>query len=295
MSVRIGKIELSGVQEFHTEESRTLVQQRVPEQQGNVFQDLGREPVTVILDGLLFTADALNNLEKLRDAQVKAKPLPLAADALEGTELTDVIIEDLRIRQLAGYEHRYRYTLRLREYKQAPQPADAAIKPVDQSVAKDADNFGKNSLAAAKVLKDPASLPDAVGKNPGLLDHIKSGDLASSITKNADGISGSTFSKILNAIKKIDPAKVIELISAMKDAGSLGKFLQKYADEGLDFIGDLAGVDLSKVAHLVNALKGGFEFLTSLKKIGDSVEKLVNDIKSFDPLASVKPLLEAKK
>ena len=45
MSVRIGKIELTGVQDLHTEEARTLVEQRVPEQQGSVFQDLGREPL----------------------------------------------------------------------------------------------------------------------------------------------------------------------------------------------------------------------------------------------------------
>jgi hypothetical protein len=30
MSVRIGKIELTGVQDLHTEEARTLVEQRVP-------------------------------------------------------------------------------------------------------------------------------------------------------------------------------------------------------------------------------------------------------------------------
>ena len=58
MSVRIGKIELTGVQDLHTEEARTLVEQRVPEQQGSVFQDLGREPVTIVIDGLLFGTDA---------------------------------------------------------------------------------------------------------------------------------------------------------------------------------------------------------------------------------------------
>ena len=66
MSVRIGKIELTGVQDLHTEEARTLVEQRVPEQQGSVFQDLGREPLTIVIDGLLFGADALSSLETLR-------------------------------------------------------------------------------------------------------------------------------------------------------------------------------------------------------------------------------------
>ncbi len=72
MSVRIGKIELSGVQDLHTEEARTLVEQRVPEQQGSVFQDLGREPVTILIDGLLFGEESLSALETLRQAHAKA-------------------------------------------------------------------------------------------------------------------------------------------------------------------------------------------------------------------------------
>jgi hypothetical protein len=94
MSVRIGKIELSGVQDLHTEEARTLVEQRVPEQQGSVFQDLGREPVTILIDGLLFGEESLSALETLRQAHAKAEPQSFAADLVVGTDLTDVIIED---------------------------------------------------------------------------------------------------------------------------------------------------------------------------------------------------------
>ena len=91
MSIRIGKVELIGIQEAYTEETRSLVEQRVPDQQGSVFQDLGREPVTVVLEGFLFGPEVLPDLEKLRQAQEKAEPLPLAADISAGTELTDVI------------------------------------------------------------------------------------------------------------------------------------------------------------------------------------------------------------
>jgi len=292
MTVRIGPIELNGVQELHTEESRTLVEQRVPEQQGSVFQDLGREPVTVILEGLLFSAEALSGLERLREAQIKAEPLAFAADVVVGTELTDVIIEDLRVRQVAGYQHRYRYTLRLREYKQPPQPADAALAPVNDSVAADADVWGADSLAAASVLQNPAGLPAALLENPGLLDQLSAGDLGASIAQNADLLSGSNFSGILQAISKIDPAKALELIQAVRDADSLGGFLQKYADEGLDFLSDLTGVDLSKAGSLIRALAGGLEFLKKLQEVGERAGKLIKDVGDFDPLAAVKPLFE---
>lgn len=292
MAVRIGKIELNGVQELHTEESRTLVEQRVPEQQGSVFQDLGREPVSIILDGLLFSAEALSGLESLREAQIKAEPLAFAADIVVGSDLTDIIIEDIKIRQVAGYAHRYHYSMRLREYKQPPEPANAAQQPVNDAVAADAESWSDDSLAAASVLQDPASLPEALEKNPGLLNQLSTTDLAGSITQNAGGITGSKFSQILDAVKKVDPAKVIELIQAVRDADSLGQFIQKYADEGLDFASNLTGIDLGKAGSLIKALSGGLEFIKALKKIADSASKLINDLGNFDPLAPIKPLLE---
>ena len=72
MTVRIGQIELHGVQNVHTEESRALVELHVPHQNGSIFQDLGRNPLTVFVDGLLFGAAALSGLERLRAARSAA-------------------------------------------------------------------------------------------------------------------------------------------------------------------------------------------------------------------------------
>lgn len=295
MAVRIGKIELNGIQDIYTEESRTLVEQKVPQQQGSVFQDLGRDPVSVVLEGLLFTAEALQGLEDLRTAQIKAEPLAFAADIVIGTELTDIIIEDIKIRQVAGYANRYRYTMRLREYKQPPEPANAAVQSVNDAVAADAAAFSEDSLAASAVLQDPASLPEALEKNPNLLNQVSTSELGASIAKNASSISGSKFSQILAAVKKIDPAKAIELIQAVRDAGSLSAFIQKYADEGLDFASTLTGVDLKKYGTFIKALAGGLEFIKALQKIKDNTSQLITDLEGFDPLAPLKPLMDEKK
>lgn len=294
MTVRIGQIELTGVQDLHTEESRTLVELRVPKMSGSVFQDMGREPVILMVEGLLFGAEALSGLERLREAQIKAKPLSFAADLVAGTELTDVLIEDVLVRQVAGFPNRYRYTLRLREYKQPPQPANAALAPVNRSVAADAEAWGADSLAATRVLQDPSSLQASMRKNPGLLNHLSAGDLGSSIAQNANNLKGKDFSAILQTVSKVDPGKALALIQAVRDADSLGDFLQKYADEGLDFLSDLAGVDYGKASSLIRVLSGGLEFLKKLKQVGEQSDKLLQDLKAFDPLASIKPLLEER-
>ena len=164
---------------------------------------------------------------------------------------------------------------------------------MNDSVAADAGAWGEDSLAAASVFEDPASLPNAMKQNPKLLDHLSAEDLGASITKNAGGLKGSDFSKIMQTIKKVDPKKALALIQAMRDADSLSGFLQKYADEGLDFLTHLTGIDLSKASPFIKALAGGLEFIKKLKEVGQRAEKLGQSIKDYDPLAPIKPLFKA--
>jgi hypothetical protein len=275
MSVRIGKIELTGVQDLHTEEARTLVEQRVPEQQGSVFQDLGREPLTIVIDGLLFGADALSSLETLRQAHAKAEPQSFAADLVVGTDLTEVVIEDFRVRQLAGYRDRFRFSLRLREHIEPPQASDAAMADVNAGVATDAAAWGDGSLAAAGVLQDPASLAAALSANPALLDSLDMDALGDAVANNLDSLDAGQLDGMLNSIAAADPSKAGGLFSALGKAGALGSMLAKYAQEGAAFLKQL---DPSKLSALMKAFSGGLEFLNQLKKVADAAGRLAGDI-----------------
>ena len=275
MSVRIGKIELTGVQDLHTEEARTLVEQRVPEQQGSVFQDLGREPLTIVIDGLLFGADALSSLETLRQAHAKAEPQSFAADLVVGTDLTEVVIEDFRVRQLAGYRDRFRFSLRLREHIEPPQASDAAMADVNAGVATDAAAWGDGSLAAAGVLQDPASLAAALSANPALLDSLDMDALGDAVANNLDSLDAGQLDGMLNSIAAADPSKAGGLFSALGKAGALGSMLAKYAQEGAAFLKQL---DPSKLSSLMKAFSGGLEFLNQLKKVADAASHLAGDI-----------------
>lgn len=275
MSVRIGKIELTGVQDLHTEEARTLVEQRVPEQQGSVFQDLGREPVTIVIDGLLFGSDALSSLETLRQAHAKAEPQSFAADLVVGTDLTEVVIEDFRVRQLAGYRDRFRFSLRLREHIEPPQASNAAMADVNAGVATDAAAWGDGSLAAASVLQDPASLAAALSANPALLDSLDMDALGDAVANNLDSLDAGQLDGMLNSIAAADPTKAGGLFSALGKAGALGSMLAKYAQEGAAFLKQL---DPSKLSSLMKAFSGGLEFLNQLKKVADAAGRLASDI-----------------
>lgn len=292
MTVRIGQIELNGVQNVHTEESRTLVEQHVPRQDGSIFQDLGRDPLTVFVDGLLFGAAALSGLERLRAARSAVEPLPFAADVLAGSELTEVLIEDLQVRQVAGYPDRYRYTLRLREYRRLPGPAERLQRWIDADVAADAESWAGSSLAAASVLLDPASLPTALLHQPQLLEHLSGTDLGKSILLQAERLTGSDFGGVLQAVGKFDLAKAQDLVEVLRDADGLSGLLQKCVDEGSDFLSELTGIDLKQVAPLLGALRDGFEFLKTLKEVAESAGKLFQHLADFDPLKPLRSLSE---
>jgi len=275
MAVRIGKVELTGVQSLHTEESRTLVEQRVPEQQGSGFQDLGREPVTLVLDGFLHGDDAASTLETLRAAQAKAEPMSFAADIVVGTELTDVIIESVRVRQVAGYRSRYRFALRLREHVEPPQPAGAGAAAVGATAKQDAEAWGADQMAASGVLQDPASLPDALAANPGMLAALDNTELAGALSRDMDALSAGQLDGVLGAVANADPTKAEGLLGKLKEAGSLGSMLAKYATEGAAF---LKGIDLNKLGALAKAFAGGLQFIQQLLKVVQAGGKLIDDI-----------------
>jgi hypothetical protein len=366
MAVRIGNIELAGVQSIATDEGRLLVEHLVAGHAGGLLQDLGRRAVAFELHGLCFGADSEALLETLRQAQADAAPLTFAADIVRGIDFTDVVIEFLAVRQVAGFSNRYKYALRLREHVDEPAPAGAGISAVDASVQADGASWAAGALGASAALQDPTALTELAAADPSILEHLSTDDLAAGITDAAGSLDGGGLSKIMDAVggesgplggvldklkdvkiadvvaayevikdpsklledpsllgklgeklgvsdlakglvgqvdeltggqfggiltqlAKIDPAKVVTLVEDLRNAGSLGQFVQKLADGGLDILGDLGG-DLGVAADLVNGLRGGADFLKKLGDVGQRAAHVATALRQFDPLADIRKL-----
>jgi hypothetical protein len=293
MTVRIGKVELIGIQDIHTEEARNLVEQRVPDQKGSVFQDLGRDPVTVVLSGVLFGDDVLDSIETLRRAQEKAEPLSFAADIAVGTELTDVILEEVTLRQVAGYTDRYPFTIRVREHVEQPESSSKAAAPVNEAVAADADAWANDSLAAAAALQDPATIPQALENNPKLLDHMSADDLAGAMTDKADALSAEDMGGVLQTVGTLDPEKMGGVMEGMRDAGAMGGFMEKFAAAGLSLKQMLAGIDLgAAIQGMVALFTAGVELIRLLKEIGTTVRDLLSKLDGHSLFAGLEGFLK---
>lgn len=288
--VRIGDIELVGLQDIHTDDARSLVEKRGPGQLGGVFQDLGREPVTVVMEGYLLGEDPHGALEQLRQAQTDAKPMTFAADVIAGADLTDVLILEFKVKQLAGYRDRYWFYLKVREYTEPPESQAANDAAVDDAAAADAAAFNEGGVGAGAVLQNPDTLTDAVQDNPAILEHMSADELTGVIGDAAPGMTGDDFGNVLAAIG--DPEKIGGVLEGMQNAGSIGGFIEKMAGENMSLLDKLSGINLGEILQLVQGIVGGTDFLKKLQDIVAKATALGTDITKLDAIGAIRSIAE---
>lgn len=276
MAVRIGKIDLVGLSRISTEDTRSLVKQRGPGQAGGLFQDLGREPVTIVLEGILLGEDTQAALEELRQAHANAKPMSFAADAIAGADLTHVLVADLQLRQLAGHVNRFAFFLRVREYTEPPEAADAGAAKVDAAAKADAAAWQQGAVDAAAVKQDPGLLMTAIDENPALVAHLDGNELGAIAGANADALSGNDFGQLLGTVSEMNPAALPGMVDSLKKQGALGGLLDKLSAAGVKVLDFLKRIKLDTIISLIKMIAGGADFIAKLKAVGEKA-KAVGD------------------
>jgi hypothetical protein len=295
MPVRIGKIELVGLSRIQTEDTRSLVKQRGPGQAGGLFQDLGREPVTIVMEGVLLGDDTQAALEELRQAHAKAKPMSFAADAVVGTDFTHVLIADLQVRQLAGHASRFAFSLRAREHTEPPEPAGAGAAKVDAAAKADAEAWQQGAVDAAAVKQDPGSLMSKLDENPALVAHLDGDELGEIAGANAESLSGKDFGKLLGTVGQVNPTAVEGMVGSLKKQGRLAGFLEKIAKEGVNVLNFVKTIKLETVISLFKAIAGGAEFLKQLKEVAEKAKVAGEKVIALDLQAELAKVEEAWK
>lgn len=276
MPVRLGDIELKSVQDVRAADNRSLVELRVPGQAGSVFQDLGRAPAQVVLAGLLTGEGAADTLEQLRTAYQKARALAFASDIAIGTEMTEVVIADLLVKQDSGFRDRYRYTLTIREHIEPPENVAANKAAVDADARSDAAAWAEDSVAANDALADPAGLADALAGNPDLLGHMSADQLGDAVGGNLATLGGDQVGSILDSVAAADPSKAGGFLEKIKGMGKLGAFVDKLISVGKTVLAvarKLGGI-LMHIGDLLDLVK-------SVKAVGAAASALWQDGKDF--------------
>lgn len=125
--------ELPLVQSLRTEEDQVWVEHGVPALEGSLFQRLGRAPTRVLIHGAAADDESLAHLERLRQLFQAAAPVPFVADIMTATRVTQVLVADLAVREVAGKPQQFHYWITLLEYVPTPDPIEPPppVDPVD--------------------------------------------------------------------------------------------------------------------------------------------------------------------
>jgi hypothetical protein len=115
-------LELPLVQSLHTVEDQVWVEHGIPALAGPLLQRLGRAATCIQIEGLIVGPDALGTLETLRNLYHDAQPVPFTADIMTATLVTQVMIDNLMVRELAGRPERFYYLIDLVEFEPTPEP-----------------------------------------------------------------------------------------------------------------------------------------------------------------------------
>jgi len=118
--------EVRTVQDVHVEGKRSIVELKIPGSDGNVLQDMGREPLTILLKGEVWGPDAKTTVRSLKAKSDTGGSVPFTSDLLAATSVSDVIIEEFEVDQIAGNPTRYRYLMLLREFKEGGEAVEGA-------------------------------------------------------------------------------------------------------------------------------------------------------------------------
>jgi len=127
--------ELRSVYNLNVSEKRSIVEHKIPGLEGGILQDLGREPVRISFEGIIYGEKAKEGLETIRAKFKAGQPVPFSSDISSIAEVTQVLIEDLQVEEIGGTTNRYRYWIALREY--SPPPEEEEPPPSQEEEAKE--------------------------------------------------------------------------------------------------------------------------------------------------------------
>lgn len=210
MPIEIANIALSRIHRIVTQERADFVAHRIPGLAGDLVQDMGRASVHLRIDGIFYGKKAKDDLDKLRNVYKDRKPVDFIADIVGQAYFSQVIIEQLEVRQIAEEQDQFSYQLTIAEYVPPPQPSK-----------------NQKPTAANGKTNKPKS------RKPGQGQNVSDLDAASGGLNGESSLGGATTA---------GAGKVGSQLSDKQNVGKLGL----NADGKLDELSNIDEIDLAE-------------------------------------------------
>jgi len=131
MRPMLDEIELPNVQAIITHDQRQLAQHDLPGMAGTINLNMGRSSGQVWLQGIAAGTEALSFLEQLDTLYRSNEPLPFITDIVSDMEIEQLLVRDVRWKEIAGRPERYAYELTLIEYIEPKEPESTSFLDAD--------------------------------------------------------------------------------------------------------------------------------------------------------------------
>ncbi len=127
MRPMIDELELPQVQEINTLDRRDLAEHKPPGMAGSLLQNLGRQPVRLVLGGVATGPQARQFIDDLYAKFEAGAAVTFSADIVAEAEIEQMLIDDLQYRDLAGKPERFAYVVTLQEHIEPVEPEDTSL------------------------------------------------------------------------------------------------------------------------------------------------------------------------
>lgn len=118
----LGDLELQQVQQVMVADDQVFVRSAVPGLDGDFTLRLGRRASVISVSGVITGAEAGARLKELRTKFRAAEPVTFVSDVATATQVGDVLIEEMRVVEMAGRPLRFGYAFTLRGFTPPPPP-----------------------------------------------------------------------------------------------------------------------------------------------------------------------------
>lgn len=168
----LDNLELPLVQEMTVLERRVLAEHKPPGMDGSLLQNLGRRPSRLTLWGVAAGAEAQQFVDDLEAKFRAGRPVPFTSDIVADAELENVVIEDLRVQDLAGKPQRFAYVISLREHIEPAEAEDTSL--LDNDILDDAQGLVDDLVGGLDLgLNLPTGLEPFVNTFGDLLSRLR--------------------------------------------------------------------------------------------------------------------------
>jgi hypothetical protein len=123
---------------------RRVSEFKIPGLEGNVFQDLGRDSLIIVVEGLLTGVNSKNTFQELNSKYKLGEPISFSTDIPSLTEISEVVIEGFKAKMVGGMSMNYWYVLTLREHKSSPQ-SGSEVPTQEVEAKEDVESFAKHA------------------------------------------------------------------------------------------------------------------------------------------------------